>query len=392
MFGVWFSVFSFQSQLPVKFRHLVSSIQHPAFGIKILILFTLLILSIQSMACRFTVREIGFSTLSRDVYTIAVVDRQANANDLLWNSYRNKNDINLRLEILHSELDAHHPTVKLLKSKNFTFPATFLISPDGKILELNRNSFAEKYRLIKDSPVREELREVFTETFAVVLWVKGKNSDRNNEAKHKIEHECAAIKNIIPNMPKQVKNGPTYLQISKEKLVQEQVLLWCLGVDSLPENPVAFVIYGRGRIIGEALSFQEIMEGKIYQYMSMIGADCECGLDRKWMLGRQIPFWWPAESRQHLTNTVGFDVNNPMILAEMSRILAKEKLSDANGIPSFAPETIDLNEAFGNEPNQKQEDLKSFKSSRILYYTLGILAFFILTGGTLLYFYQKKRQ
>jgi hypothetical protein len=165
--------------------------------------------------------------------------------------------------------------------------------------------------------------------------------------------------------------------------------LWSLGIDRIPDEPLAFVLYGRGMIIGEALDYKQILEGGLYKYMSMIGADCECGLDKKWMLGSQVPMLCDKNSKQYLAELLGFDVDNPMILAEISRILAKETLSDATGSVAFAPESIDLDEVFGKAKEIKSPDITTEpenKTNRTLFYTLALLLLAVLLGAALIYF------
>ncbi len=302
-------------------------------------------------ACRFTVREIGFSTLSQDIYALVVIDRKAVASDPSWQSMRNKmDDSNIKLLVLHPESDATHPYVREAHNQQLSLPANLLIAPDGRMLELLTNDLSELADVVLHSPVRNELINDFVDVFSVVLWVEGKDDHINAELESFIQRDCDRIKNIMPHMPKEVRNGPKVIRISTGEFEEEKLLLWSLGIEQPPEQPIAFVLYGRGRIMGGALIDTEIAESKLFNYMSMIGADCECGLDRKWMLGNQIPMLWTSEPRQQLANEVGFDVDNPMILAEMSRILAKETNPDIAGEVGFGIEVIDLNEAFNEVP------------------------------------------
>jgi len=185
-------------------------------------------------------------------------------------------------------------------------------------------------------------------------------------------------------MPKEVKKGPTAIFISQEKSLQEQILLWSLGVKERPDEPMAFVLYGRGRMMGDVISMASVQEGQLHNLLLMIGADCECGLDRKWMLGSQIPMLWDEESRQQLQNEVGFDVDNPMILAEMSRILAKETKPELAGDIGFGPDVIDLNNAFeiGDRPVGGLENKKLWY---LIWIGVGILILILVFGVWLYY-------
>jgi hypothetical protein len=359
---------------------------------KLLISFFLFI-SLAASACRFTVREIGFSTLSQDIYTLAVIDENANPNDSFWKDFHRQNkDCNIRLDILNPAVDKEHPIIIAAKEKGISFPATVLVSPDRRIFLFGETDFLKIYKKVKDSFLREKMRLNYPEVFAVVFWVNGKDADKNKLIKTKIRQECDAIENIMPSMPKIVKRGPIWMEISGKDFQKESLLLWSLKLESVPEEPEAFVLYGRGRIMGEKLNFKQIMDGGLYKYMSMIGADCECALDRAWMLGHQIPLFWPAETRQHLVKLVGFDVDNPMILAEMSRILTMVKISDASGSVAFAPESIDLDEVFGSlAPKVKVEEQVSgeSKTGKMLIYTLLSFVVIVVAGGAIIIF--KKR-
>jgi hypothetical protein len=285
-------------------------------------------------------------------------------------------------------MDKEHPLVKNANAKGLTFPCTLLVSPEGRVFQFATNNISNIYDEILESNLGQELRTAFPDVFSVVVWVEGKNTEQNLIVEQKVKEECDAIENIMPGMPKLVKQGPSYIAISKENFANEKLLLWSLGLDKIPENPMAFVLYGRGRMIGKGLSFKEIQEGGLYKYMSMIGADCECGLDKKWMLGNQVPLLWNQNSRQYLTKLVGFDVDNPMILAEMSRILAKESLSDATGSVAFAPETINLEEVFGESETLKDERVDvapMSKSKHVLVYTLIALLVIVFAVGTLVF-------
>ncbi|MGQ7870932.1 hypothetical protein [Sunxiuqinia sp. sy24] len=359
-----------------------------AFGIFILLF---MVSVFQVDACRFTVREIGFSILSQDIYTIAVIDENANAGKALWKTFHEKNrDCNLRLEVLSPRSDLQHPIVKSVQQKGIKFPCTVLVAPDGRIFQFDEKDISTVYDEVLESALGQKLRRDFPDVFAVVVWIEGENEAENRVIADQVQHECEAIENIMPGMPKIVEKGPLTIAVTKDDFQNESVLLWSLGLETIPVSPVAFVLYGRGRMIGKALDFKEIQEGVLYNHMSMIGADCECGLDKKWMLGNQVPLLWDQGSRQYLAKLVGFDVDNPMILAEMSRILAKETLSDETGSVAFAPETINLDEVFGAEDKSvdqiQEEQIPVENSKKVLLVTIvSILLGVLIVAGFLYY-------
>ena len=61
--------------------------------------------------------------------------------------------------------------------------------------------------------------------------------------------------------------------------------------------------------------------------------------------------------REDLNNEIGFDVDNPMILSEMSRILAIEnKVSAEPDGLSFEPVLLDLDAVFNEVPEVDFEE------------------------------------
>ena len=342
-------------------------------------------------ACRFTVREIGFTTLSQDIYTLIIVDEKADALDQQWKSVHERlSDSNIRLAVLHPDQDATHPFVKQVVSSGVKLPAKVLLAPDGRLLVLSEYSLPVLFDQLLDSPVCRRIRNEFPEVFSVILYVEGKDEQINHKVEALINKDCDQIENSMPHMPKEVKKGPVLVTISNKEMLQEKVLLWALGIEQQPNEPMTFVLYGRGRIMGTAVTASSIGEGNLLKLMSMIGADCECGLDRKWMLGHQLPLFWSVENRQHLMDEVGFDVDNPMILAEMSRILAKEVDPQMAGNVSFGPEVVDLNNAFAPVPDISYEAKSTDGKINAWWFLVGGITTLIVALGIWLFLRNNK--
>jgi len=355
-----------------------------------IIFFLILTLTYTSTkACKYTIREIGFSTLSKVTYVIYRVNEKSSffPNQLEQN-FSESNIKGFGLGLMEDEAN---PIVRFAIDQKLTLPAYVLAAPDGRMIALAGNSI-ENSTLY--SPVRNQLVLELPEIYATVLLVEGKNGLENQLAQEKVEKTCDRVLNIMPNMPKQVEKGPKMIVISGDEFEQEKVLLWSLGLNTMPDHPTAFVIYGKGRIMGERVDYQNINNDQVYKLLSIIGADCECGLDRKWMLGYQIPLNWPKETRQNLSDILGFDVDNPMVLTEMSRILAIENrvAVDPDGI-SFEPVVIDLDKEFGDVPEiahkgdpQTQEE--SIDTGMMMIYSFIFVVILIIAGA---FFVLRRR-
>jgi len=331
--------------------------------------------TIPARACRFTIREIGFSMIAQTKYSVLIVDHKSNWTDVMLASLRQFNKLsNVHALFLDMDKEQLHPLLRQAKEQGFDFPNCILLGPGNRMLSLvthltdaERNSrfFAEKVQnnLLSeaiDSPIRKRLRNHFVHELASVVYVEGTDAVMNKKGLGKVMEARAKIKNVMPLMPKEVRHAPQIIKIDLEHRSHERVLLWSLGMDTLSTFPQAVVLYGRGRLVGRKVSLAQIQKGMIYKLFSIVGSDCECGLDRKWMLGSQIPLKWDALMRQKVTSGLAFDVDNPSILAEMSRIISQEPVDENEMAVSFAPEEIDLNEILGlvsasDTINQREE-------------------------------------
>jgi len=343
------------------------------------------------LACRYTVREIGFSSLSNSIYSVVLIDGDIKPRAPEYSHIRKQlSNSNISLIVLDPTKDQEHPAIKRAKQEGISFPINILWSPqDNRIYQPKEQNVEKLIDEILQSPLRDKMSKLFYNNFAFTILVDSPDKGMNSNALSILQKACDDITNRMPNMPKQVKNGAQVLRISFSQWEEEDIILWALGIDDIPDTPVAFIIYGRGRIIGNLIDYQSINNQEVFKRLAMIGADCECGLDRKWMLGPQIPMNWSAENRQLLADELGFDVDNPMVLAEMSHILSKEQITDLNTNLSFAPEEIDL-EILLNK-NEEIISAKGQTKSKVLFpvifIILGLSILIIFIG---IYMFRRK--
>ena len=341
-------------------------------------------------ACRYTIREIGFSTLSKVTYVIYRVD---SSNALFPSQLAAQfSESNIKPLGFHYSKGSDDAIAKFVEQQQLSLPAYVLVDQDHRMLAFSGNNVVEH---IMSSSVQKQLVDKLPNQYASVVLIEGKSSSENEKARGIISKVCERIVNIMPNMPKQVEVGPDMIAISNAQFNSEKTLLWSLGIEEIPEKPMAFVLYGKGRIMGEQINYESIIEGDVYKLLSIIGADCECGLDRKWMLGYQIPLNWPKKTRQDLSDNLGFDVDNPMVLTEMSRILAIENKvpKDPDGV-TFEPVVIDLEEELNDIPEidhtvkPKERQTESKGVNNMIIYSL---LFFVVLIGLGAYFVVKKK-
>jgi hypothetical protein len=244
-----------------------------------------------------------------------------------------------------------------------SLPAAVLVSPDGQsypvpLVKLDR-PFEETLRLaiedILTSPKRDEILQKAIENYAVVLLIEGADDLENQRAKEATSKVIELISSQMDMMPKAISHPPVFAVMDSNYFTSENILLWSLALDSEEvSEPLAAVIYGRGRWIGPMFKGKEITEDNLANVLFVIGQDCECGLDHRWLQGTMLPARWTDEMQAQVAENLGFDPESPMIKMEMSWIVRKGSYSYPGvpfGYQEFAIESNDAMEEKQNSPN-----------------------------------------
>ncbi|MFT7159498.1 MAG: hypothetical protein ACI9GZ_000667 [Bacteroidia bacterium] len=374
-----------------------------------------IVILIVSMACRFNVREIGFAQISPNPYILYYFYDQSSSasevDDFLSKTKRIFEFSNVKIKAV-SKTDSDDPSLNYLsESSNRKFPVGVLLSPDGSSVEMKvpkgNKEESQFLRAIIASPFRSSIKSMLVNKYAVVLLIEGENQIFNQRAGKALNTDIAEIEKIMPRMPKQINEGPALVRLSREEAQRESSLLWSLGIDiSEQKEPLAAIIYGRGRIMGDVITYEEILENYTFKLLNLIGADCECGLDRKWMLGKLIPMTWDPHLRTELFGLLKFDVENPMILAEMSQIISIEATKsgvNTEDLELFQPKEFSLSSdlsgstipdvdhasARKNDSQVDETDYDKNLMSSSLYAILGIVI--VVALGAIITIVVKRR-
>ena len=283
--------------------------------------------------CRFTVREVGFADVVPQFYHLyCYVDNGTEAGiisafDQIVFTYFI--DTNVKGKVIHSDqVSNSHPAEYFQGWGHEELPSVILVSPNETSIAFplpsNKSGIRSLVEQIIQSGTRDQILQATIQTYGVVLLVEGKDSAENRRASSTIRLAIEQIKDKIPEMPKPVNELPRAITLSYQERDQEKILLWSLtGKMELGEGPFAIVLYGRGRQIGPLMEGNQITTGNLVNTLSLIGADCECGLDRSTMLGTMIPLKWNQSMQADLVKQLGFDPESPMIKNEISQILSK---------------------------------------------------------------------
>jgi hypothetical protein len=288
----------------------------------------------EAFGCRYSVRDAGFVDLGGSTYRLYLFS-DAETKDQLPSdvrTYAALADSNIRSETVDMGAEKRHPAMKVLESLGITSPpAAVLVSPEGRslVLTLSKGGIPEKESTwamldgLVSSPIRTLILEHILEAFCVVLLVEGEDEAANDRAYQEAQKAIERVTGLMGVMPKPVKEPPHLIRVPCDKILEENVLLWSLGIDVEDSSkPHVAVLYGRGRRIGPLLRGETIKEKFLFNVLLIIGADCECDLDRAWLQGVMIPLRWGEAVRTKTAEVLDFDPENPMVKMEVSRIVS----------------------------------------------------------------------
>ena len=311
-----------------------------------------------ALACRYNVRQTGFVDLGiESYYFYGYVKNDTPADVVLCFGQvlaEVFTDSNIKSEIINIEQQKEPPllpsqegagAIKNLESLQIkSFPAAVLVSPDGQTLAFGLTEPARAFkdaleaavRSILFSPKRDEIVQQVIEAYGVVLLIEGVNAGENEKAKAVIYAAIKSIESQIDMLPRptstqeaglsepSVGRPPVLVVVDSKSLAQEKVLLWSLGLGEQEiTGPHIAVIYGKARWIGPMFNGENITEDNLTRVLYIIGDDCECGLDQRWVQGTMLPVKWGSSLQEKIAANLGFDPESPMIKMEIGSIVGR---------------------------------------------------------------------
>ena len=289
----------------------------------------LFLVAVSAWACRYSVRDTGFVDLGLETYQLRWVPGAGIAADTA-NRVRTRAQSLLRDSNLVWD-DA--PAGEGIPQE----PGLSLRDAGGRVLDLRdvggsgggdqsgeAGRILSVVKAVAMSPLRERLYREGLRSYAVVLLVEGSDAAANERVRTDAVAAIAAITRLLPTLPKPVDTPPQWVSIPLKDQEAEKVTIWGLGMDPAPSSsPRLAIVYGRGRRLGAPLEGPLITQTALRDRLLLIGQDCECDLDRAWLRGPLLPGRWDRELQQAALSALGFDPGNPMVRAEISRIVER---------------------------------------------------------------------
>jgi hypothetical protein len=337
--------------------------------------------------CEYNVREVGFIDVGIEPYRLLVyLPENAPAGEIP--SLKEAMDValaetNIRFQMVAAGADANQAAVELAKTHGMShFPAAILVSPDGQSMPLDvsrassprseggtpstQTSLAQAIPAalgsVLDSPLRRQILEKCADAYGVVLLIEGPEPKANATAREAIATAIREIGEQLEFLPTPVKSKPIntppeLVVLDQKSLAREQVLLWTLRLKPQDVNqPRAAVFYGRGRWLGPLFDTETLTAGNLIQLLSVIGGDCECGIDHRWLQGTMLPARWDEALQQKVVQNLGYDPENPMTKMEMVSIIRRGMGGfDYPGVP-FDYREIEVGSEDKEDGGQKAQD------------------------------------
>jgi hypothetical protein len=303
---------------------------------------------------------------------------------------------NIKFEIINVDQQKDHAATKYFETISInSFPAAVLLSPDGQSLAINISKTDQPFKKtlksaldgILMSPKREEIVGKVIQSYAVLLLIEGKRAKENESA---YKAASAAIERIDRNLdlfPKPIENPPVLVVLNATSIPREKILLWSLGLNTdVIAKPHAVVLYGRARWIGPLFKGEEITRDYLSEILFIVGADCECGLDREWLQGTMLPLRWDKKMQAHAVKNLGFDPENPLIKMEVNHIMRMGSF--------YSGADVATRDRMTNSDSARQDSIAANETSSLmtsLYFTLFFM-FILLTGGAIFVWHRTRRR
>jgi len=377
-----------------------------------------------SCACKYNVRDVGFSELGFQTYLLLVFVDSQTSTSLLQKiesaAFATLLHTNIKQETvdIHSAYSARY--LKFLPEHLIdSLPVMVILDCQEKAAYHIHTSGAwqdEIWNLmdrIRSTPRREELLNALVQSYCVLLFLEGEDPQENKDIHSILDETMEAVGGHMIHLPKKVADPPRKISVPRDEREQEEILFWSIGLSdpsqTSNQGAAVCVLYGRGRVLEPVLMGNKITRDRLIRLISFVGQDCECSLDRDWILGRSLLMEWTPEHGARITQRLGFDPDHPMVRAEMRRILSfgtssSWHLDDSTGVAGGYTEImIDFDEEDGIPfPIEYPKALSGFGSSsmddamgpdpfRWLWVLSLCIAAVALFGGTLILWFSHRR-
>jgi hypothetical protein len=295
--------------------------------------------------CDYNIRDAGFVNLNDLSYKLYFfIDDKTLAKSIevfKEESLHVLNGSNILPVIVHVSRDRDHKAMEHYRFWDLQdLPAFILTSPDQRTLPLyipndmtvNRDNIQKVLQNTVSSSVREEILAYIVKAYAVLILIEGPDPEENRSAFEKIKKASQKIDSVMSQLPKRIETPPHIIVIPHDRTMGERIFLWSLDLNSGDMDRARLaILFGRGRIFYSPFESSLVSASEITDMLTIIGLSCDCGLDKKDLIGQSIPLRWDENLQTEVVKYLGFDAENPLIKREIAGILAANNLDAESG-------------------------------------------------------------
>jgi hypothetical protein len=295
--------------------------------------------------CEYNIRDAGFVNLNDPPYRLYFfIDDKTPVESIEAFKEESRRVItgsNISPMIVHVSRDRNHEAMEHYRFWDIQSPPAFILtSPDRRTLPLsvpdgmtiNRDSIRKLLQGAVSSPVRGEILARIVKAYAVLILIEGPDTEENLLALDKLKQASREIASLMRQLPKRIENPPHIIIIPQDRAAGERTFLWSLDVNTKDvEQARIAILFGRGRLFYSPFQSTLISASEITDMLTIIGLPCDCGLDKKGLIGPSVPIIWDEGLQSEVVKYLGFDAENPLILREITGILAANNLDTESG-------------------------------------------------------------
>ena len=278
----------------------------------ILAVLLMLMASTVALACRYTVRDIGFVRLSEPRIELVLFGGGHPASVL--------EALESELPIRVTRVDPdHQPDHVGLPLAGENGVSAVLRDERGRLLPVADPLVVGRTRLAR------MLAEDAAETFAHVLVLEGPDPESNSVAEAEVARLDDGLRAIEEHLPRPLGHPLKVMTLTPADQELDRVLLWSLGIDLPLEDTTTLITYGRAKRAGAPVTFsienRADAARELLAQLALVGESCECDTTRAWTEEPEGLVPWTRATHSVASSSLGFDSESPMVRAEVSRIL-----------------------------------------------------------------------
>lgn len=286
------------------------------------------------LACPYSIRDSGFIIREPDPFRLLVVVRddtpgRSELDRLLREAaglYLPDTDIEAGLLNLDAPPSADAAFIgAVAEAVGEALPAAVLVSPRGEITTLgglgpdrtDRDALHPLVRAVAHSDARDEIARRIVAHWCVVLIAEGDDHVENDLVARAVRAASRSVTGAATEMAR-ISTPPHAITLARDDR-SEDILAWSVGLDEGDAGSARVaILFGMGRRLGPVIPAADITENLLVDLFHLLGRNCTCTADPRWLLGPRAPLLWGMDREVEVRDALGFDPHNPLVIHSLA--------------------------------------------------------------------------